>query len=90
MAAGQERQTGDAPEPQSAHFALIEPASGTGEDLASETPLAIEGENAPVHHNIPMGILLMLLAGVASFTMIAISFLPSERQASLAAMKPAE
>lgn len=35
-------------------------------------------------------VLLMLLAGVASFTMIAISFLPRERQASLAAMKPAE
>ncbi len=34
--------------------------------------------------------LLMLLAGVASITMIAIAFLPSERQASLAALKPAE
>lgn len=35
-------------------------------------------------------ILLMLLAGVASLTMVAIAFLPSERQSALAALKPAE
>jgi hypothetical protein len=34
--------------------------------------------------------LLMVLAGVASTTMIAISFLPSERQRAMAALKPAE
>lgn len=34
--------------------------------------------------------LLMLLAGVASLTMIAIAFLPSERQRAMAALKPAE
>jgi MFS family permease len=34
--------------------------------------------------------LLMLLAGVASITMIAIAFLPSERQRAMAALKPAE
>jgi MFS family permease len=34
--------------------------------------------------------LLMLLAGVACFTMIAIAFLPSERQRAMAALKPAE
>ena len=34
--------------------------------------------------------LLMLLAGVASITMMAIAFLPSERQRALAALKPAE
>jgi MFS family permease len=34
--------------------------------------------------------LLMLLAGVASITMIAIAFLPSEQQAAAAALKPAE
>mgnify|MGYP003705225779 CR=1 FL=1 len=34
--------------------------------------------------------LLMLLAGVASITMIAIAFLPGERQASVAVLKPAE
>jgi MFS family permease len=35
-------------------------------------------------------VLLMLLAGVASFTMIAIAFLPNERQRAMAALKPAE
>jgi MFS family permease len=34
--------------------------------------------------------LLMLLAGVASLTMIAIAFLPNERQRAMAALKPAE
>ncbi len=34
--------------------------------------------------------LLMLLAGVASITMIAIAFLPNERQSAMAALKPAE
>ena len=34
--------------------------------------------------------LLMLLAGVACFTMIAIAFLPNERQRAMAALKPAE
>jgi MFS family permease len=34
--------------------------------------------------------LLMTLAGVATCTVIAISFLPSERRAALAALKPAE
>jgi MFS family permease len=34
--------------------------------------------------------LLMLLSGVASITMIAIAFLPSERQRAMAALKPAE
>jgi MFS family permease len=34
--------------------------------------------------------LLMALAGVASVTMIAIAFLPSERQRAMAALKPAE
>ena len=34
--------------------------------------------------------LLMLLAGVASITMIAIAMLPSERQQAMAALKPAE
>jgi MFS family permease len=35
-------------------------------------------------------VLLMLLAGVASLTMIAIAFLPNERQRAMAALKPAE
>jgi predicted MFS family arabinose efflux permease len=35
-------------------------------------------------------VLLMLLAGVASLTMIAIALLPSERQRAMAALKPAE
>jgi MFS family permease len=35
-------------------------------------------------------VLLMSLAGVASVTMIAIAFLPSERQRAMAALKPAE
>jgi MFS family permease len=35
-------------------------------------------------------VLLMALAGVASVTMIAIAFLPSERQRAMAALKPAE
>jgi MFS family permease len=35
-------------------------------------------------------VLLMLLAGVACITTLAISFLPSERQTALAALKPAE
>jgi hypothetical protein len=34
--------------------------------------------------------LLMALGGVAACTTLAISFLPSERQAALAALKPAE
>ena len=34
--------------------------------------------------------LLMVLAGVASITMIAIAFLPNERQRAMAALKPAE
>jgi MFS family permease len=34
--------------------------------------------------------LLMLLAGVACFTMIAIAFLPNERQRAMAALRPAE
>ena len=34
--------------------------------------------------------LLMTLAGVAFCTFIAISFLPSERQTAMAALKPAE
>jgi hypothetical protein len=34
--------------------------------------------------------LLMVLGGVAACTTLAISFLPSERQAALAALKPAE
>jgi hypothetical protein len=32
----------------------------------------------------------MLLAGVASITMIAIAFLPNERQRAMAALRPAE
>jgi MFS family permease len=35
-------------------------------------------------------VLLMMLAGVACITTLAISFLPSERRASMAALKPAE
>jgi MFS family permease len=35
-------------------------------------------------------VLLMLLAGVASLTMIAIAFLPNERQRAMEALKPAE
>jgi len=35
-------------------------------------------------------VLLMMLAGVASITMIAIAFLPGERQSPVAGMKPAE
>ena len=35
-------------------------------------------------------VLLMLLAGVASITMLAIAFLPNERQRAMAALKPAE
>jgi MFS family permease len=35
-------------------------------------------------------ILLMVLAGIASLTMIAISFLPNERQRAMAALRPAE
>jgi MFS family permease len=35
-------------------------------------------------------VLLMLLAGVASITMLAIAFLPSERQQAMATLRPAE
>jgi drug/metabolite transporter (DMT)-like permease len=62
MAAGQDRQTNGNSEPQSAHFALIEPSSGTGEDLAIIEAPPKDAVIGQVHQNIPMGIALMLLA----------------------------
>jgi drug/metabolite transporter (DMT)-like permease len=62
MSAAQKLKNSSKEDQGGAHFALIEPSSGTGEDLALLDGRTIKTQNPSPHHTIPMGIGLMLLA----------------------------